>query len=318
MAETGEDRRQDVLLVGVDGSSAADAAVRYASIEADGLGIGVRLLHVVPRITMAGLDDSPRLQRRREQVLGSAEELARTILCTDRVERSFVVGERVPTLVDAARSARMIVLGAPWHGRVDRLVTGSVVGGVASRATVPVVAVPEDWMTARERGRIVVGVKRPDDPASQRLVARAVEIAAARKCRLTVLHAWEFPVVYDEMIATTYEESAWSDIKRGSLEELVSRARGSHREVGVDYVVRHGQGAHALVDASHGADLVVITRRRHGLPFGYLGAPGRAVLRESRCPVEVIPPAELASGGPPNAPDEDSDLTLEGREHDTP
>jgi nucleotide-binding universal stress UspA family protein len=74
----------------------------------------------------------------------------------------------------------------------------------------------------------------------------------------------------------------------------VDLARGPHGDVEVGFRLVHGQGAHAIVDASSGADLLVITRRRHGFPGGHLGAAGRAVLRESRCPVEVLPPATAA------------------------
>lgn len=304
MATTGQGGvgRQGPVLVGVDGSAAAKAAVRYAAIEADRLGTSLRVLHVVPSVAVGSLQqgvdsldtlDLPQLRRRRDRMLGETAAIARTCLRSDLVSTHMIAGERVPTLLAAAEGAQLVVLGAPWHPRIDRLITGSVVGAVAARADVPVVGVPEDWTPQHEHGRVVVGVKRPEDPESVRIVEQAFEIAAERKARLTVIHAWEFPVVYDNMIATTYEEQAWGDVKRGSLEELASAARGAHHEVAVDFQVRHGQGAHALVEASSSADLVIISRRPHGFPFGHLGAHGRAVLRESRCPVEVLPPAEL-------------------------
>lgn len=290
--------RDGVVVVGVDGSSATEAAVAYGAREAHRLCSDLRILHVVPPPpdrSVPGLvgpsDSDPDLRRRRDQMLEHAATLGRSVLPAGRVSTDIVTGARVPALLAAAEQARIVVLGAPWHARIDRVITGSVVGSVASRSPVPVVGVPEDWAAARERGRVVVGVKRPEDPASERLVARAIGIAASRGARLTVLHAWEFPVIYDNMVATTFEEQAWVDVKRGLLEELVGRARGPHREVPVDLQVRHGQGAHTLIDTSAGADLLVISRRRRAFPFGHLGAPGRAVLRESRCPVMVLPPA---------------------------
>ncbi|GAA1974690.1 universal stress protein [Nocardioides panacihumi] len=291
------------ILVGVDGSSAATAAVRYAAVEADDLGVDLRLLHVIPTVAVGTLRrsvdsldviDVPRLQQRRDRMFGEAVALATSVLPSDRVTTHMVAGERVPTLLAAAEDARLVVLGAPWHRRLDRLITGSVVSGVSARAQVPVVGVPEGWTTAREHGRVVVGVRHPEDPVSVDLVRRALEIAAIRKCRLTVLHAWEFPVVYDNMIATTDDEQAWTDIRRGELDALVSMAGGPDPEVAIDFQVSHGQGAHLLVMASADADLLVITRREHGFPLGHLGSAGRAVLLASHCPVEVIPPGPVA------------------------
>ena len=300
---TATDRaRGGVIVVGVDGSRAADAAVTWAAIEADRLECGLRLLHVIPMVALSGLhaesagDALPKsdaaLRHRRDRILGQPAKLARTILPQDRVTTDMVPGERVPELVSAAAQARAVVLGAPWHPRVDRLITGSVVGGVAARAGVPVVGVPEDWTSHQDQGRIVVAVKHPEGEASRRMVAQAIGIAASRKSRLTVLHSWEFPVVYDNMIATVDQEQEWTDVKRQSLEELVELAGGADSGVSIDVEVVHGQGAHAVVAAAADADLVIISRRRHAFPFGHLGAPGRTVLRESRCPVEVVPPLD--------------------------
>ena len=54
--------------------------------------------------------------------------------------------------------------------------------------------------------------------------------------------------------------------------------------------VRRGQPARVIADASAESDLLVIGRRRHTFPVGRLGSTGRALLRESHCPIEVLPP----------------------------
>lgn len=299
---TGVDRP---ILVGVDGTTAAESAVLYAAREADRTGAPLRILHVIPELPLgavpgvvdpAVVDElDPRLQHRRDHVLGAARAVACELLPGERVSTAVVTGERVSALLTASEQARLVVLGAPWHSAVDRLVTGTVVGGVAARAAVPVIAVPAGWSSASEHGRVVVAVKAPDAPEAGPLVTAGVALAAERKARLSILHAWEFPVVYDNMIATTFEEEAWNETKRQTLAGLVADAADAAKaEVAVDYRLVHGQGAHAVVAASEHADLVVISRRRHAFPFGHLGAAGRAVLRESRCPVVVLPPRRPA------------------------
>jgi nucleotide-binding universal stress UspA family protein len=54
--------------------------------------------------------------------------------------------------------------------------------------------------------------------------------------------------------------------------------------------VRRGQPARLIANAASESDLLVIGRRRHTFPTGRLGSTGRALLRESHCPVEVLPP----------------------------
>ena len=52
----------------------------------------------------------------------------------------------------------------------------------------------------------------------------------------------------------------------------------------------------ALLGATEGADLLVIGRRGQGAPIGLpMGSTARAMIRESRCPVEITPlhPATL-------------------------
>jgi nucleotide-binding universal stress UspA family protein len=61
--------------------------------------------------------------------------------------------------------------------------------------------------------------------------------------------------------------------------------------------VLRGDPATALVAAAEEAALVVIGRRRHGVPAAlHLGGTARAVLRSASCPVRVVPP-DLAGSG---------------------
>ena len=57
----------------------------------------------------------------------------------------LLVGGVVPTLVDAAADARMVVIQHRDLSRMRRLVTRSVASGLAAHARVPVVAVPSGW-----------------------------------------------------------------------------------------------------------------------------------------------------------------------------
>ena len=92
------------------------------------------------------------------------------------------------------------------------------------------------------------------------------------------------------MIGSDADPSWWASNAREELERALE-AVSVPPEIGVRIEVVRGQAAKVLVNASREADLLVISRRPHGFPFGRLGGTGRAVLRESHCPVEVLPPA---------------------------
>jgi nucleotide-binding universal stress UspA family protein len=62
--------------------------------------------------------------------------------------------------------------------------------------------------------------------------------------------------------------------------------------VKVEVRVEHDHPAHALVEASREADVVVITRRTRGVPAAtHLGGTARVVLRSAHSPVRIVAPA---------------------------
>lgn len=284
------------ILVAVDGSRASDAAIRYAAHEAERLGVGVRLVHVVPSyVPMAPMlpllppDDLAEISRR---VLSESQSQAEKLLDPAQVETALLDGPRIPALLESAEEARMVVVGHERHAAVRRLVTGSTLAGLAAHATTPVVAVPPEWDVPASSGRVVAGIK---DPAhSHALVQNALEIAHDRGAGLTLVHAWELPGGYDDLIVDRIGEEEWrvratkemNDTAADAIETMSGPAPD------VDVVVVHGQPAQVLRDASVGAALMVIARRRHTFPVGHLGGTARALLRESLAPVMVLPPAE--------------------------
>jgi nucleotide-binding universal stress UspA family protein len=283
------------IVVGVDGTPASNAAVRYGAAEAARVDADLLLVHVASDTTsllamLPGLYRVPAADPKsfgRRVLLDAAKQVV-DILPGKRISGAIIAGSVADGLLSVAEQARLLVLGDQHRPLVGRMFTGSVLVGVAARARRPVVAVPASW-EAGHRRPIVAAVKDPDDSAG--LVRRAHEIARARDARLVLLHAWQLPVGYDDMIALRVDEEQWAKEVTSSLQGLVDAVHDQFADVEVELRVVHGQPAHVLCAASHDADLVLLCRRPHGVPWGHLGATGRAVLRESSCPVEVLPPA---------------------------
>lgn len=217
--------------------------------------------------------------RARELVAGEVPVTA------ERIDDGWLVAD----LVDRARTGRMLVLQHRRLGRLQRLVTGSTVSGVASRCPVPVVSVPEDWRPETDT-RPVVTVAVQDATEAESLVRRGLCEAGPRGASVEVLHSWWLSSGYDSVVV---DQAVRSEREHEVIEELepgIAAARRDYPDVPLIVTVRHAPPAEALLDASEVSDLLVIGRRHHLLPLGsHLGPIARAVLRNAAGPVLMEP-----------------------------
>jgi nucleotide-binding universal stress UspA family protein len=138
------------VVVGVDGSPHGEAALRLAMEEASLHGrtvVAVHAWHAVP----GGLSATTAAQQRRFQ----ADEVSHELLVSEAlagegqrfpevaVKTHVVQDHPVRALLDAARNASLIVVGARGTGGYSGLALGSVALGVLHHATCPVCVVPD-------------------------------------------------------------------------------------------------------------------------------------------------------------------------------
>ncbi len=280
------------VVVGVDGSGRGLHGVRFAAREARRLGVGLQIVSVVPGYLPVGplpMVPEANLQGYAQHALDEAAVAARTELPGHDVGCHLLTGGRVEELVRAGSGAALLVLAGRDLDRLNRLLAGATVPGVASRATCPVVVLPPTWdPCSTPSRRVVVGLKNLGHAADliEDGFARAEELGA----ELVVLHAWRFGGRYDELVAGSAEEVRWATDRVADLEMHLASPRDRHPCVHAVVRVVHARAATALVDASHEADRLLISRLAHGGLVHHLGGVGRAVLRLAACPVEVRPP----------------------------
>jgi nucleotide-binding universal stress UspA family protein len=140
-----------VIIVGVDYSEDAKAALRFALEEAKLRQATVRVVHAwqYGYIGATGLEgaypavggDIKELHDAAESALG--ETLRESIPETDTVEieRRVVEGRAAAVLVDESRGADLLVVGSRGHGGFAGLLLGSVSQQCAHHAACPVVIV---------------------------------------------------------------------------------------------------------------------------------------------------------------------------------
>jgi nucleotide-binding universal stress UspA family protein len=284
---------RDWITVGIDETEGARAATRWAAHEAVRRGLGLRIVHVyndlIPmgRFYAAAYPAAPIEGRpHAERLVKHASAEASEIISENYIQTRVLRGDRRDGLLQVAARSRMLVMGDQRRPFVDRLFTGSILLAVAAHSPVPVVLVPAGWEADPDDGAVVAGVKAPD--SGRELVRHALQLATDRRAPLVLVHAWEYPSGYDDLIANHVDVVEWEERARKELTQLVEELGGAE---GVDVEIRvvHGQPARVLTEASKSAALVVLARRRHGFPFGHLGGTGRAVVRETRSPLVVLP-----------------------------
>lgn len=289
-----------LVLVGVDGSAGSKRAIRYGVQEARRAGRAVCLVHVVPDYVpmtpMMPLTPGD-LRQTGEQILREAEAEAARVDPDVVVTTELRSGPRVAGLVGAADEAALIVVGHEHRPLIDRILTGATTVGVTTRASCPVVSVPDTWEPDVDHGVVVTGLKSPAHSAE--LLAEAFAAASSRGARLVVLHAWKLPSAYDDLVESQVAVDEWVAHATSVFEPLLTDWKATYPDVEVELRVRHDQPAHALVSAAAEADLLVLVRRARGIPaFVHLGSTGRAVLRVAACPVEVVPPEDVTAEVP--------------------
>ena len=135
---------------------------------------------------------------------------------------------------------------------------------------------------------IVAGV---DGSPSSRLALRwALGQAELTGARVLAVTSWEYPSFY------TWEGGPlppddFSQDARTSLDESVDEQlqQSGAPQVQVDRDVRHGHAAQVLMEASEGADLLVVGSRGHGTFYGaLLGSVSQRCAVHSRCTLVIV------------------------------
>ena len=202
----------------------------------------------------------------------------------ERVDEGWLVAD----LVDRASSGSMLVLQHRRESSLHRLVTGSIVAGVASRCPVPVVSVPEDWAPGDSEAVVTVGVQDADE--AEPLIRRGLVEAQARGARLDVLSAWHrggggHDSVVDRQLRAD-DETRITHALAPALAAACTEVPG----VPVELRIEHAVPVQALLAGGRSSQLLVIGRRHHLLPLGsHLGPVARTVLQHSTTPVLLNP-----------------------------
>lgn len=290
------------VVVGVDGSSPALTAVRWAAAEAARRNRALRLVTAVPWTTYRTVGiAAPAVEHHRPQVMERAHQLleaaateATEAEATVRVERQAREGKPAAVLGSESGDAELLVLGSRGHGGFAGLLLGSVGAAMASQASCPVVVVREGGGQDVGDAPVVVGVDGAPD--GDTALEFAFDEASLLGVPLVALHAWS-DVDLDPFLVPSMDWSAIEADQQRLLAKRLSRWSDKYPDVEVRRRVIRDGAAGALTRLSERARLVVVgSRGRSGVAGLLLGSVSQAVLHHSRCPVAIVRPGRTAAG----------------------
>ena len=134
-------------------------------------------------------------------------------------------------------------------------------------------------------GHIVVGID--GSPPSLDALSWAARQAATTSASLEVVTTWEWPSSYGWAVPVPEDFDPERDVRQ-TLETTVAPVRAAHPDVQITTRVVSGHPAPVLVDASKGAELLVVGSRGHGEFAGMvIGSVSEHCAAHAHCPVLV-------------------------------
>ena len=288
------------IVVGVDGSEQSAQALRWAARAAElrsaSLTAVVAWVYLDQHHTIVGERFDPDYgSTDAEAALDAYVVAALGPEAATRVDRKVVCDLAAAALLGAAAGADLLVVGARGLGGFRGLLLGSVSQHCLHHATCPVAVIRGAHATGPDADdgtpRLVVGID--GSTAARQALRWAIAEARFRGAVLDVVHAWHPPYLGGHPYAVPAPDP---DLYEGAARQVLHDAVAAEDTRGLAQPVEEiltlaGSAASALVEASKGADLVVVGSRGLG-GFGelLLGSVSHQVAHHASCPVVIVPP----------------------------
>lgn len=276
------------VVVGVDGSPGAAAALRFAVESARLRGSPLTVCHV-QRSDDAGQPEA----QGGDRVLADVEARLRRTGGEVPVRLLPEQGHPAQVLATLAVDAELTVVGSRGRGGVTGLLLGSVSLHLVTTAPTPVVVVravrPGGTAGGPFAGHVVVGV---DGSAASAAALEFGFAEAERRGRpLAAVHVHYLAPADTYVDDQTLELHAEQrDPGRDLLDRAVDPVAARHPRVEVKRALHHAPAAAGLLRASEGCVLLAVGRTGRSAPTGMLfGSVSQAMLHRARCPVAVVP-----------------------------
>lgn len=288
------------IIVGVEGSAAASAALGEAVVIAAQRKLRLDIIHALdfapygfggPYMDAGGVYEW--VESAGKEILAEAERFAREIEPNLEVHTEIAIGSATQWLIESSAKARRVVIGASSSGKAATAVLGNTAVGVASHGKCPVLVVRERDGVVPNSGPVVVGVD--GSATSAQAVGTAFEEAAFRGVELVAVHVWSdlSSTAFEDPRAAALAPTSFEDEEHAVLGESLAGWAERYPEVSVRREVYLDDPRGRLLDWSSRAQLVVVgSRGRGGFRGMLLGSTSNTLIATAKCSVMVVRPDE--------------------------
>lgn len=294
------------VVVGVDGSVDSLHAVTWAAHHAARTRTHLRIVHAS---LWSALAEQPRrcdrtwndaaVGRRARRLLEAAVTHAHDVEPHVSVEAEFVYGDGPRALARAGTGAALVAVGRRGLGTSGTGSVGDATATVEAQLTVPVVvcaAEAEQSQLGGHGGPVVLGIGSVQNPHGQSGQQLAIEqsfaVARSMESNLTVVHAWTGVDWGSDDPVRRYLDR-WGeavDEAQACVTQLLASWRERYPDVSVHVRLTDSRPAHALIESSERASLVIIgATERSPSDAGRIGPVARRVVRDALSAVMVVP-----------------------------
>jgi nucleotide-binding universal stress UspA family protein len=289
------------ILIGIDGSAAADRALAWGLDEAERRNAPVHLLAVYTLpIVVGGVmggyvgpamtsEEITQLRDANDALLQSRVDNAIVSHPDVTITSEVVQGSPAPALLDRAGESALVVLGDQGTGAFEALVLGSVSHTLAHRSPVPVVLVPSTSAAAGPE-RVLVGVDGSEH--SYVAVDFAAHEAAVASVDLVIIHAWSYP--YRRRDGENAAGDEIGSMMQAEADAVLAAAEARAREsepslATVTTRLVEGGAVEVLLGSAGPADLIVVGARGRGsLRAVLLGSTSASLIHHADGPVAIV------------------------------
>lgn len=282
------------IIVGVDGTIAAQHAARWAGGLADRLGTPLQIVHAMHHIGYQFSDGmaavaaaSADAQREAApMILKTVAEAVRYAHPNLDISTLALDEPAEDALKTLSRHARLLVLGCDELTPGVALLVGSLTLDLCGHTECPVIAWRGELLEPTTRP-IVVGV----DGSSDAALELAFDLAVALGAPVQAVHAWSMRVPAGEVSIPFLVDWAAIELQQvNALNRAVEPYRRSHPDVTVTVLVDAARPRRALLQQLVDAQMVIVgSRGRTPLAATVLGSTSLNMLHHSPVPVAVCP-----------------------------
>lgn len=296
-----------LLMVPLDGSSAAEQALPVVGTIAHRCGTKVHLASVLPQVPVfLASDDEPVAdpgleQELRDQFTEYLRSTAEALETTHGVEVTYALldGSPAQALADHARAKRvsLVVMTTHGHSGINRFWLGSVADRLLRWVKVPILLLrPTDGALQTEFRHTLVALDGLSE--GERVLEPAIELGSlCQNSHFTLVQVVEPPMALITRMAMHPAKMRpdWRELQencaRSYLERVATRMRTRGLRVATQMISARGVGdqilglAHAIA-----ADLIVVgTHGARGVERMLVGSVADKVIRGALQPVLVVP-----------------------------